>query len=212
MIMNLNMKNMIKSLLVSCMFIGIVPINQVSAAEGDDNVFVDTTEIQNMIDRANSEAVVFDKNAKSRSSYGKYPTRKGVILVTDDKYLDIIPLGHAAIIYTSTKVVESLADGVVTGNNDWNIARDQAYGITVTSTTSSQDAAAADYCYGKRGYPYNYNYTNVTPRNTFYCSQLVWAAYKDLYSIDLNTSAYGVAIHPMELYDTSLTSLIYRKK
>ena len=34
-----------------------------------------------------------------RRPTGVYPTRKGVILVTKDKYKDLIPTGHAAIIY-----------------------------------------------------------------------------------------------------------------
>lgn len=59
-----------------------------------------------------------------RRPTGVYPTRKGVILVTKDKYKDLIPTGHAAIIYTKTSVIESLSKGVVKGKNDWNKKND----------------------------------------------------------------------------------------
>lgn len=45
----------------------------------------------------------------------------------------------------------------------------------------------------------------------FYCSQLVWAAFKDNYGIDLDTSDFGDAVHPMELVNSSKTYTIYKK-
>ena len=49
------------------------------------------------------------------------------------------------------------------------------------------------------GKPYNYNYFNVSTRKKFYCSQLVWAAFKDNYGIDLDTSDFGDAVHRWNL-------------
>lgn len=156
----------------------------------------------------------------SAQSTGTYPTRKGVILVTADKYKGIIPLGHAAIIYSASYVVESVAEGVVLGRNNWNTTRETCYGVTVSGTTASQDAQAADYCYRQLNKPYNYNYFNMGTRQSFYCSHLVWASFKDLFGIDLNTSfadirlgsiVIATAIHPLELVDTSLTYTIYVK-
>lgn len=164
-------------------------------------------------------AVSLSKEVSTKSS-GTYPTRKGVILVTGDKYKGIIPLGHAAIVYSATYVVESVQEGVVLGRNNWNTTRETCYGVTLYSTSASQDAQAADYCYQKINKPYNYNYYDMGTRSKFYCSHLVWSSFKDLFGIDLNTSAYDItlgslvlatAIHPLELVDTSKTYTIYVK-
>ena len=48
-------------------------------------------------------------------------------------------------------------------------------------------------------------------KEKFYCSQLVWAAFKDNYGIDLDTSDFGDAVHPMELVNSSKTYTIYKK-
>lgn len=156
-------------------------------------------------------------SGSSTTVSGTYPTRKGMILVTADKFKGIIPTGHAAIIYSSTKVVESLADGVVVGRNDWNTTRTTCYAGSVRSTTTTQDSKAADWCYGKIGKPYNYNYFNTSTRSQFYCSQLVWSAFLDLYGINLNTSDFNVPgvgnpVHPLELLDNDYTYVTYRQE
>lgn len=91
---------------------------------------------------------------------GTYPTRKGVILSTPTNASlgGKTFVGHSAIIYSASKVVESLGDGVTTGNNNWNSTKTKCYGVTVYGTTAAEDAAAADYCYNKIGCPYNYNF------------------------------------------------------
>src|SRR5690554_5790453 len=68
-----------------------------------------------------SDFIRYSKSVMSVSSepYGSYPTRKGVILVTADKWKGVVPLGHAAIVYSDQKVIEALQDGVVIGRNDW---------------------------------------------------------------------------------------------
>ncbi|GFZ32937.1 hydrolase [Clostridium zeae] len=152
-------------------------------------------------------------------SGGTYPTRKGVILVTDDKYSGIIPLGHGAIVYSASEVVEALNTGVVIGKNNWNTTRNSCAAGTVTSTTVDQDAAAAEWCKSKVGTPYNYDYYNMSTRSKFYCSQLVWASFKDNYGIDLNTDSYDIstfgytiasAIHPTELLTNDKVVVTYR--
>lgn len=169
--------------------------------------------------RAGSVSALAKQDVSTKST-GTYPTRKGVILVTGDKYKGIIPLGHAAIIYSASYVVESVSEGVVLGKNNWNTTRDTCYGVTVSGTTANQDAQAADYCYSKINKPYNYNYYDMGTRSKFYCSHLVWSSFKDLFGIDLNTSDFDIrigslviatAIHPMELVDTSKTYTIYVK-
>ena len=177
----------------------------------------DPETIQTMIDEANAEPILPDKTSVANPGTaqplrdGSYPRRPGVILVTPDKYKGLIPTGHAAIIWSSESVVESLAEGVVKRSNNWNNGdRNQVYGVTVRGTSVAQDNAASNWAYAQIGKPYNYNYYNTSTRSKFYCSQLVWAAFKDLYNIDLDTWRYGWAVHPMELVWTDRTGLVYR--
>ncbi|MGC3955705.1 MAG: YiiX/YebB-like N1pC/P60 family cysteine hydrolase [Propionicimonas sp.] len=162
---------------------------------------------------------------------GTKPIRKGTILVTPDAFKNLIPTGHAAMVWSSSQVVESVAGGVVMGKNNWETSKKKAYGLTVKSTTVAQDAKAAEWAKDKVGKPYNLAYWNIDTRSKFYCSQLVWAAFKDNFQVDLNTSAYsywglerrcsstGICvtvpkkynpIHPMELVDTDKTSVIWK--
>lgn len=150
-------------------------------------------------------------NMVTAASTGTYPTRSGVILVTEDKFKGIIPTGHAAIIWTSSTVVESLSQGVTTGPNDWNTSRSSCYGVAVSGTSAAQDSAAANWCYKQIGKPYNYNYLDKNTRSKFYCSQLVYASYLDNYGINLDTSSFLTAIHPIELVESSNTYTIYKK-
>ena len=143
---------------------------------------------------------------------GRYPTYKGTILVTADAYKNLIPTGHAGIILRYDTVIESLAQGVTWGPNDWNESKQTAYGANVTKTTSTQDQLAANWCFNQEGKPYNFNYLDTGTRERFYCSQLVWAAFMDLYGIDISTSAWGPAIYPMEILDSPNVQLIYAKK
>ena len=84
-----------------------------------------------------------------------------------------------------------------------------------TAPTATQVAlsspTAANWSYNQRGKPYNWNYLNTGTRSAFYCSHLVWASFKDNFGVDLNTSAWLGAVHPMELVDTPKTYLIWRK-
>lgn len=152
------------------------------------------------------------QKAQAATQSGKYPTRKGAILVTPDAYKNLIPTGHAAIVVNSSTVVESVSNGVVYGKNNWKATKKKVYGVSVRSTTSKQDAQACDWCIRQRGKKYNINYFNVNTRSKFYCSQLVWAAFKDNFGINLNTSQFGNAIHPMELVNTSKTYTTYYYK
>lgn len=171
-------------------------------------------EIAAMWEEADNQPIMADKNAGNlvtTMAFGTYPTRKGVILVTPDKYKNLLPTGHAAIIYTSSTVVESLDYGVTTGANNWNSTKSACYGVTVSGTTVAQDSQAADWCYSQIGKPYNWNYLDRWTRNSFYCSQLVYASYLDNFGIDLDTAAWLSAVHPMELVNSSNTYTVYEK-
>ncbi|MDR1430894.1 MAG: hypothetical protein LBI99_02100 [Propionibacteriaceae bacterium] len=152
-----------------------------------------------------------------------YPTRKGVILVTTDPWVSswgvnfFTGFGHSATIYNKDYVVESVSKGVVKGRNDWKSSRKKVTAVTTYGTTAAQDAATADWAYGKIGKPYNFNFYDMGNRSKFYCSHLIWAAYKDKYKLDLNTSQYDInvlgvkksAIAPTELISTSKTYTVY---
>lgn len=172
---------------------------------------------QAMIDEANAELIQPDKGAKSTSGdrimapYGTYPTRAGVILVTSDFFKGLIPTGHAGIVYDSSSTIESVGNGVSVLKNNWHSTKNQAWGVTVNGLSDASDAQAAQWARNQVGKPYNYNYFNVNTRSKFYCSQLVWAAFKDNFGIDLNTWFAGSAIHPMELVATDKTYMVWRK-
>jgi uncharacterized distant relative of cell wall-associated hydrolases len=148
---------------------------------------------------------------RREKTVGRYPTRKGVILVTSDPYKGLIPTGHAAIVYNNGHVIESVAKGVIMGPNNWNISKKKCIGVSVKGTSVAQDSKAADWCYKQMGKGYNFNYLNVSTRAKFYCSQLVWASFKDNYNIDLNTKDFGAAVHPLELANNNKVNVIYKK-
>ncbi|MBS4539703.1 hypothetical protein GOQ27_14610 [Clostridium sp. D2Q-11] len=181
----------------------------------DSNFEFDTEEVEKLLEDANSEPILPDKatgeSGITTMGFGTYPTRYGVILVTADAYKGLIPTGHAAIIWTKEKVVESLSNGVTTGKNNWNTSKTTCYGVTVRGTTTSQDNEASNWAYRQRGKPYNWVYPNKWTRSKFYCSQLVYAAFADLYGINLDTAEFGSAIHPLELVTSSNTYTIYQK-
>lgn len=101
---------------------------------------------------------------------GPYPTRRGVILVTPDAYKNLIPTGHAAIVWSDKKVIESLSDGVGMHKNNWKTKKKKIYGVTVSSTNTAQDRNVAVWCKKQIGKPYNWNYFDVKTRKKFYCS------------------------------------------
>lgn len=106
------------------------------------------------------------------------------------------------------KIVKVLLLGDISNMEKYSAS---CYGISVKGTTVDEDNEASNWCYRQLGKPYNYNYFNVSTRKKFYCSQLVWAAFKDNYGIDLDTSDFGDAVHPMELVNSSKTYTIYKK-
>lgn len=205
------------SLVLAMIFVLVLPVSSLAVEQKDylaaEEIFAkdELVLLEKELDAKELETDKQDGYSVSPYATGTYPRRKGVILVTKDKLKGIIPTGHAAIVYSSGTVVESLSGGVTTGANNWYQTRNTCYGVTVRGTTTAQDSSAADWCYKQRGKAYNFNYLNPYTRSKFYCSQLVYAAFLDKYGINLDTSAFGVAVHPMELVNTGNTSLIYQK-
>ena len=142
---------------------------------------------------------------------GVYPTRKGVILVTaTGKIANVV--GHSAIIYSSGYVVESVKEGVIIGRNNWKTKKANMAAVTVRRTTTKQDAKVSDWCRKQKGKKYNFDYYDIKKVKEYYCSQLIWAGFNNLYKIDLNTKAYDLgkkrAIGPYEFVRKS-SSVIF---
>lgn len=111
-------------------------------------------------------------------------------------------------VYSQNRVVEAVYNKVVTGKNDWNQSKNTCWGLYVTE---DQAKNVADWCYSQRGKPYNIEYYDVNTRLKFYCSQLIWAGFKDKYNVDLNASQYGAAVHPIEFVSSDKTMILYKK-
>ena len=102
--------------------VSLSTITSVNAYNYNKNAFENTDELKiiyNQIAKKekSSNACSFDSQAVYKCGY---PTTKGRILVTGDAYRNLIPTGHAAIVYSQSKVVEAVYNKVVTGKNDWN--------------------------------------------------------------------------------------------
>lgn len=202
--------------IISMLFTSINTVNANEVNTTDPDEVFPKDEVNELIEEANKKAISIDTKSPLRSTVGTYPTRKGVILVTDDAYKGVIKTGHSAIVYSQTTVVEANVDGVEMGPNNWNTSKNQVYGVTVKNTTASEDISVADWCYREIGKPYNWNFYRMDYRDKFYCSHLIRAGFLDNYNIDLNTGEFDAgilkAIHPMEIVNSSETNLIYRKK
>ncbi|HEM2750017.1 TPA: hypothetical protein U1344_000331 [Streptococcus suis] len=158
-----------------------------------------------------------DSKDYTRAPVGSWSTRAGVIVVSDATSSGVITHGHAGIMGTGNRhsyIIESNpADGVQAKHKTWPKAN-QVWQLEVRNTTLAQDRAAAQWAANQIGKPYNFNFYDVWRRDRFYCSQLVWAAYRDTVGskADISLNDYGAAIHPFELRDHSNTAVIYRKK
>lgn len=145
-------------------------------------------------------------------SFGTYPTRPGVILVSSDFAILWDHVGHAGMVYSAGTTVESQINGVQYFENDWQTRYNNVEAATVTTTTADQDKQAVLWCASQIGKPYNFNYLNTSTRSKFYCSQLVWASFNDLFgiNIDQKTSVPGMIV-PVDLVNQSNVEVIYQK-
>jgi uncharacterized protein YycO len=148
---------------------------------------------------------------------GTYPTTKGKILVTADWHKALVPTGHSALVIDQSSAYTSLPEGVTIEPNDWyDPNRHQtAFGLDVTKTNERQEAAATDWCAQHLGKPYNYIFVLPKRTDAYYCSSLIWQAYQKTCNVNLDTSAWSILglniVHPMELVDSSQTTLVYRQ-
>ncbi|MEW9077243.1 YiiX/YebB-like N1pC/P60 family cysteine hydrolase [Terrisporobacter glycolicus] len=170
-------------------------------------------------DDVQKESTVRTKRSLS-SSKKAYPTRSGVILVTSDGKSGRI-LGHAGIILDKKTTIESFPasglaadsgkakNGVHYYKNNWRYIYNKVYGLSVKNTSKATDASAAGYAKYYIGRPYNWNFADIETNKKFYCSQLVYKAYKHKAHKDLNYG--GGPVHPIDLVKSKHTSIIYSK-
>lgn len=146
---------------------------------------------------------------------GTWSWRDGVICYTDSYSSIGFNHGHAGIVAVSPhfySVVESNpGTGVTIEYGDW-VKRfgTRTVQVGVSSTTVDADYLAAAWAVQQKGKPYGdfYN-TGLSDRSKFYCSQLVYAAYKDVCGVNLDTLAWTGVIHPMELVDNDKVTKIF---
>lgn len=105
--------------------------------------------------------------------------------------------GHVALYQTTTSLIEARGSGYTVATR--NISQVQAKSgdlvLAVKMTTSGNSRinhkrrqAAVDWAVGKTGHSYAYTVNNKTCGNNDYnCSQLVWCAYNNTASIDLDS-------------------------
>lgn len=229
--MNFKKLNILISALVLTMSIGVISVSAASISNDttSTNALVLSSSQQAAVDKVynsfNARTTtdkILSKDIKTSvntgiqpmtaSSGGIYPTRKGAILVTSDFSSMGVNLGHAGIVYDAKTTVEAKTTGVGLFQNNWNLTCTHVEGVSVKSTTTVQDAAAADWCYHQYGKAYNYIFTNTGRRDEFYCSQLVWAPYKDLYNLNIDpTTSWLGCIVPIDLPTESTNSISYVK-
>lgn len=142
----------------------------------------------------------------------------GLICVTDAKTSGFNH-GHAGIVgtaaYPGCTIEANPNSGVQALSADWptRFAGKKVVQGGVNGTGIYQDQAAALWAESQMGKPYNYNFLNTSTRSSFYCSQLVWAAYYDTLGVDIS-NGWHTYITPFELVENPRKVIInyYREK
>lgn len=146
----------------------------------------------------------------SRAPMGSWSWRAGVICINDSKTSGF-EHGHAGMIAPDNyrySIVEAVPEGVRIRPGQWQDGK--VWQVSVKGTTGAQDNAVAQWAATKEGNPYHANFVDTSPRDRFYCSHLVWAAYKDVTGTDIGEGRWLSIIFPYELMNTNDTTLIYR--
>lgn len=208
----------------SCILVlGLCFASSMNVSFANEDVNIDPTEKKAMIEKQRSQFNELDNKIRegrsqitqpnkvqyrsARSVAGNYPIKPGSILVTRDGILDVF-MGHGGIVYNASTTVESyIGSGVGTYSNNWNSRYNTVYGAEVNGISLAQGQAAATYAYNQRGKGYNYFYCSPERTDDFYCSQLVYQAYKQTMGIDIN--ADGGIVFPIDLILSNNTHTVY---
>lgn len=166
---------------------------------------------------ADQAPLVSDKDqSASRTTVGTWSLRDGVICVSDAK-LGPVNYGHAGIVAAApyyNQTIEALnpSAGVQAVGGYWPSREDmqgrRIYQCGVIATSIEQDQQAAIMASQWIGKPYDWR-SPLTTTDTFYCSQLVYQAYRLGAGYTLPHSTPGV-IFPADLLHGGATELIYR--
>lgn len=169
---------------------------------------------QNLFDEAQNAPIVPDKSIddSSRSVSGTWSWRDGVICVSDS-YTSFLNHGHAGIVaaapYYYSTIEANPNVGVQAIQGAWSSRfAPRVYQAGVVSTSVSQDQNAAIRAARFLGKPYSVLST-LTTVDTFYCSQLVYQAYRLGAGISLPHGLPGI-ITPSDLLHAGATEIIYR--
>ena len=196
--------------------------NSISAELGADEAFLYDKERQleweNQVwENLEEKEVVGDWKSGARV-IGSWSWRDGVICVTDSyASVDWFNNGHAGIVgispYNYGVVEANPGDGVEVCYGSWvdRFGNGKVIQVGVTDTTTEQDHLAAEWATRQLGKPYEFPVL-LSNRDKFYCSHLVYAAYLETCDVDLNTIAWPGFIHPFELFNNDLVTVIYNNE
>lgn len=84
-------------------------------------------------------------------------------------------------------------------------AYDQAFGLWVPSVSAYTRTRARNYCAAQNGEPYDIT-SSKSDQSRWYCSKLVWASYRYMGGVDLDSDG-GYWVWPVDLVNDSQTSL-----
>ena len=179
---------------------------------------------QSVLEKMNAETPIGDfkeerKGLSPQSAYGGWSWRDGLICITDSyASVPFFNNGHAGIVaaapYYEATIEANPADGVQPKYGSWahRFRQGKVYQLGVKRTTVAQDHTAAVWAAKQINKPYSRQWFNIGRRDAYYCSHLVWAAYKDVTGVDIGTWEWGSAIHPFELMNSNETQLTYRNR
>lgn len=151
-------------------------------------------------------------NGFTRSVSGTWSWRDGVICVCDS-YTSFLNHGHAGIVAAAPHYYSTIEanpnKGVQVVQGDWpSRFKPRVYQAGVISTSVAQDQKAAKKAASFLTKPYSLLST-LTTTDTFYCSQLVYQAYRLGAGVSLPHGLPGI-ITPSDLLHAGATEVTYR--
>lgn len=151
-------------------------------------------------------------NGFTRSVSGTWSWRDGVICVCDS-YTSFLNHGHAGIVAAAPHYYSTIEanpnKGVQVVRGDWpSRFKPRVYQAGVISTSVAQDQKAAKKAASFLEKPYSLLST-LTTTDTFYCSQLVYQAYRLGAGVSLPHGLPGI-ITPSDLLHAGATEVTYR--
>lgn len=168
-------------------------------------------EWERKVEEEMSRKVVYpDVKNLTKESSGFWNWRPGIICI-DNSETSRFEHGHAAIVAPTSYgrgVIEAVPEGVRFRAGEWT--KGKVWQVSAKATSIQEDEEVSIWAANKIGSPYHYNYLDTSTRDRFYCSHLVWAAFKDVAGIDIGSGRWLSIILPYELMNDNYTRLVYR--